>query len=377
LKRRSSFRKAARLAGVVAGACLLFLMALSLWNLAVTRWQHARIPVPGNFYSVDGRQMHLYCSGAGAPTVGIEAGLGSDWLGWQVVQPRLSALTRVCTYDRSGLGWSEPRSGPRDAEAIARQLHALLDNAGVRRPLVLTGHSAGGFYVREYAREFPAEVAGVVLVDSTSPRQIDELPGFRASYEADKRGATRELWSDRLRVWSGWERLMGHCRDTPGKGLAALADLYNAKTCRPEYVDGDLGEYIDFENAANQEARLTSFGNKPLLILSKDPNSRKNGISPNALAELPIWDREQEGLKSLSRSCWRVIARDSGHKIFQDRPEVVQAEISRLIEFLRGGPAPPFGTIGSLQKASPEHPSTTFEPPPVTAVNLYQLRSQP
>jgi pimeloyl-ACP methyl ester carboxylesterase len=342
--RRSSLRKAALVAGPVAGACLVFLLGLSVWNLVVVRWQGAHISVPGSFYSVEGRQMHLYCTGSGAPAVVIEAGLGSDWLGWQVVQPELSKLTRVCTYDRSGLGWSEPRHGPRDAETIARQLHALLNQAGVPRPLVLTGHSAGGFYVREYAREFPAEVAGVVLVDSTSPQQIDELPGFRASYEADRRDATRELWSDRLRVWSGWERLIGQCHETPGKGLDGLADLYAAKTCRPEYVDGELGEYMDFETAGKQAARLTSFGNKPLLILSKDPHWRKSATAPNAAAELPVWDREQEGLKSLSPLSWRVIARNSGHKIYQDRPDVVVSEMSRLIDYVRGGRTPPFGT---------------------------------
>jgi len=307
----------------------------------VSLWRGARAPVAGAFYHVDGRQMHLYCSGAGSPTVVVEAGLGSDWLGWQVVQPVLSKLTRICTYDRSGLGWSEPRPGPRDAEAIARQLHKLLRNARVEGPFVLTGHSAGGLYVREYAREFPADVAGIIFVDSASPQQIDELPGFRAQYEADKRNAARELWSDRLRVWSGWERLSGHCRETPGKGLQALSPLYEAKACRPRYVDGELGEYLDFAVSAREAARLISFGNKPLLILSRDPKNRKTSDPDTGSS---IWDREQEGLKSLSPASWRVIARRSGHKIFQDRPEVVTAEIARLIEYLRGDPAPPFGS---------------------------------
>ena len=114
-----------------------------------------------------------------------------------------------------GMAGGEPRKGPRDAETIVRELHSLLDKAGVKRPFVLAGHSAGGLFVREYAREFPADVAGVALIESSSPRQIDELPGFRASYEEDKQGAERELWEDRLRVWSGWRRLLGQCAGTP------------------------------------------------------------------------------------------------------------------------------------------------------------------
>jgi pimeloyl-ACP methyl ester carboxylesterase len=334
----------ARQARLLAARCLLLLLALSLWNLAVTKWQHAHNPVPGTFYSVDGRQMHLYCSGAGSPTILIEAGAGADWLGWQGVQPQLSQVTRVCTYDRAGHGWSEPRAGPRDAEAIARELHTLLDQAGVRRPLVLTGHSAGGLYVREYAREFPAEVAGVVLIDSSSPQQIDELPGWRASYEADKRDARRQLRWEELRVWSGWERLMGRCRNTPSPELQHLAGQYDAKMCRPEYVGGEDSEFMDFETTCKQAERLTSFGNIPLLIISKDTELRKDGMTARAIAEMPVWAREQEALKSLSPLSWRVIARGSGHAVHHDRLDVIVAEMMRLIGYLREGPAPPFGS---------------------------------
>jgi pimeloyl-ACP methyl ester carboxylesterase len=337
-------RKAALAAGIITGACVLFLLALSLWNLAVTKWQHAHNPVPGEFYSVDGRQMHLYCSGTGSPTVVIEAGAGANSLGWQGAQPQLSQSTRVCTYDRAGHGWSEPRSGSRDAETIVRELHALLDQAGVQRPLVLTGHSAGGLYVREYARESPAEIAGVVLIDSSSPQQIDGLPGWRRSYEADKRDFARQLRWEKLRVWSGWERLMGRCHDTPSKELQYLAGQYDAEMCRPQYVGGEDAEFLYFETTCKQAARLTSFGNIPLLIISQDPDRRREGMTANAIAELPVWAREQEALKSLSALSWRVIARGSGHGVHHDRLDVVVAEMSRLIGYLRGGPAPLFGS---------------------------------
>jgi hypothetical protein len=164
---QSFMAKALRLIKILAAFCVAFLLALPLWNLAVTNWQHAHNPVPGNFYSVNGRQMHIYCSGAGSPTVVIETGASASWLGWQGVQPQLAQVTRVCTYDRAGHGWSEPRPGPRDAETTVRELHGLLDQAGVQRPLVLAGHSLGGLLVREYAREFPAEVVGAVLIDSS------------------------------------------------------------------------------------------------------------------------------------------------------------------------------------------------------------------
>ena len=220
---------------IALGACFLLISAVAASNRVMTRRQHESNPVPGNLYSVDGRQTHLYCAGQGSPTVLIESGLSRDWLDWQGVQPELSRLTKVCTYDRSGLGWSEPRPGPRDAETIARQLHTLLEEAGIERPLVLAGHSGGGFYVREFAREFPDEVAAVVLVDSTSPQQFDELPGFRASYEEFLRNRPQRLWWEKLRVQSGLQRLAGHCRGVPPKNLASLTGQYDAEKCRPEY----------------------------------------------------------------------------------------------------------------------------------------------
>jgi len=125
-----------------------------------------------------------------------------------------------------------------------------------------------------YAREFPAEVVGVALIESSSPRQLDEVPGFRTSYKEDNRNAKRELWEDRVRVWSGWERLLGHCH-VPAKDFPGWVGQYDAMACRPDYVDTDESELSYFEESFKQAGRVVSFGNIPLLIISRDPNLRK------------------------------------------------------------------------------------------------------
>jgi pimeloyl-ACP methyl ester carboxylesterase len=332
-----------RTVGMIAGTVALLLIAGFVWNVVVVKWQHWRNPVPGDFYQIDGRVMHLYCTGHGPQTILIEVGGSADWLGWQGVQTRLSSLTRVCTYDRAGHGWSEPREGVRDAEAIVGELHALLTVAGVPRPLVLTGHSLGGLYVREYAREFGSEVVGVVLVESSTPHQIDELPGWRQSYEADVRNFPAQRWRDRLRVWSGWERLTGQCHNEPSPELQHLSGQYDAEMCRPAYVDADQSELPYFEAASSQSARLVSFGDVPLLIISADPERTRGGMDASAVAELPIWEQEQETQKALSVRSWRVVARGAGHTPHHERLGLVVAEITRLVQYLHGGPAPPFG----------------------------------
>jgi hypothetical protein len=121
---------------------LMLVLAPAVWNLAATRWVHWKNPVPGAFFSVGGYQMHIHCTGSGLPTVVMEAAATASWLAWRRVQPQLSQRTRVCSYDRAGHGWSNLRPGSRDADHVVGELHDLLNQAGVERPLLLVGHSA-------------------------------------------------------------------------------------------------------------------------------------------------------------------------------------------------------------------------------------------
>jgi pimeloyl-ACP methyl ester carboxylesterase len=131
-------------------------------------------PPPGQLADVGDHRLHINCTGTGSPTVVIVSGLG-DWsTSWGVVQPEVAKTTRVCTYDRSGLGWSDASSLPSDAAQFAKELHTLLQNANVPGPYVLVGHSLGGFIVRTFAHDYASEVAGVVLVDSMNPKQVSE-----------------------------------------------------------------------------------------------------------------------------------------------------------------------------------------------------------
>ena len=329
----------------MVGVLAVVLLGPFLWNLAVTRWLRWKNPPLGQLYLVEGKRMHLYCLGDGPQTIVIESGMGDDWLGWQGVQPKLSKLTRTCTYDRLGHGWSEPRSGSGDAVTIARQLKGLLEQAGIRGPIILMAHSAGGLYVREFVGRYAVNVAGVVLLDSSSPEQVDELPGFRASYERGKRSRPAEIFWSRVRVWAGWERLLGRCRSNPPKGLEHLEGNFAAKRCRPDYIGGNLPEYMAFETAAKQAGQTSSFGKIPLLIISEDPE--RTAMTAEDIAEQPVWSREQERLKSLSPLSWRVIARGAGHAVADDKPDLVVQEVESLIDYLRGGPTLAFGSTNT------------------------------
>jgi len=114
--------------------------------------------------------------------------------------------------------------------------------------------------------------------------------------------------------------------------------------CRPRYVDSDESELSDFEKSCGEAARLTSFGNIPLLIISRDPDLPRVGMTDRQIAQEVVWNREQEELKSLSALSWRVIAHGSGHMVPQSRPDVIIREITVLVSYPSGGPTPPFGT---------------------------------
>ena len=121
-------------------------------------------PPLGQLVDVGGYRLHINCTGAGSPTVVIDAGWGdwsASWSSW--VQPEVAKTTRVCTYDRAGMGYSEAGPLPRTAEQFAKELHTLLQRAGIPGPYVLVGHSLGGLPVRVFAHAYATDVAGVVL----------------------------------------------------------------------------------------------------------------------------------------------------------------------------------------------------------------------
>src|ERR671917_85220 len=168
-------------------ALLVLAVAGAIYQAIATELAERAYPPPGEMVGVGGHRLHINCVGRGSPTVVSDAGSGGFSAQWVRVQREVSGTTRVCAYDRAGMGWSEMGPDPRDAERISGELHALLKGANVEGPYVLVGHSFGGLYARTYAARYPDEVAGVVLVDSSSPKQAGHQPATRDSDEPQKR----------------------------------------------------------------------------------------------------------------------------------------------------------------------------------------------
>lgn len=131
-------------------------------------------PPPGRLVDLGTHRLHLHCAGGGLPAVIFDAALGASSLSWSLVQPAVARVTRACTYDRAGFGWSDAGPLPRTAGRIADELHELLVRAAVAGPYVLVGHSFGGLVMRLLAARHVDEVAGLILIEPAVPEEWAE-----------------------------------------------------------------------------------------------------------------------------------------------------------------------------------------------------------
>jgi pimeloyl-ACP methyl ester carboxylesterase len=238
-------------------------------------------PPPGQLVDVGGHRLHLSCTGSGSPTVVLEPGQGgvSSDLAW--IAPAVACGTRVCVYDRAGRGWSDAAEGPADGARIAVDLHTLLLRAGVPGPYVLAGHSFGGLYVQAFAAQFPDDVAGLVLLDSTAPRpgpaRPDRDPGSVLGRVAALLPAVAHLGAGRLIARSSYGSLPPRLRDEARANAAVARNLGSF-----------LDEFIEADTSMQQAASLTDLGSKPLVVLTADTGNAAG------------WMRQQDAMALLS-----------------------------------------------------------------------------
>jgi pimeloyl-ACP methyl ester carboxylesterase len=165
------------------GIVLIALVVLGMaYQIIATEIDKRTYSPHGQLYTVNGHQMHLVCTGEGSPTVILQAGGTADSTWWYWVQNQLAAHTRVCAFDRPGMGWSESTTDPRDALTLMSELHALLAEADVRPPYVMAGHSWGAVLTWIYAAQYPHEIEGIVLIDSALvyPKHFADQAAFDA-----------------------------------------------------------------------------------------------------------------------------------------------------------------------------------------------------
>jgi pimeloyl-ACP methyl ester carboxylesterase len=307
----------------------------------------AKYPPPGQMVDIGGCRLHIQCQGEGrpgAPTVVLETPNGESGLIWAAVQPEVAKFTRVCAYDRAGLGWSDKSPNPRTVANITDDLATLLERAGVKPPYVLVGNSIGGLYARYYAHRHPDQVVGMVLVDSTHEEQTARFPA-----------ALQRMQQQSQQMMVFGMRLFGKLNAI---GLLALLaeggriawPMPLPANVREAYMGLACSGSKSFEAIADETAaveanlatvaatKITTLGDIPLVVLAagQSPISAGRGISAadveqfNALAP-----QLQAELAALSPRGKLVVAENSGHYIQVDQPELVVAAIREVVEAAR------------------------------------------
>jgi pimeloyl-ACP methyl ester carboxylesterase len=278
-------------------------------------------PMPGQLVDVGGHRLHLNCIGSGSPTVILQPGLGdfSSVMGW--IAPAVAAQTRVCVYDRAGRGWSELADGAQDATQIAAELHTLLQEAHIAGPYVLAGHSFGGLYILTYAQRYPAEVAGMVVIDSTNPAPTADPARARAY---DSRSA--DAITDRVAALGAAAARLGLLRLLPAAGYGDLPPLARdeiaAKTATADYASGWINEFVQANASGAEAAMLTDFADKPLIVLTA-------GAETDA-----THDAAQNKLATLSKnSSHRVIEHASHIGLITDQ-QYAQATTQAILDLV-------------------------------------------
>jgi len=276
-------------------------------------------PPPGQLVDVGGHRLHINCTGTGSPTVVIEAGLGdwsTSWGGY--VQPEVAKTTRVCTYDRAGMGWSEAGPLPRDAAQFAEELHTLLQEANIPGPYVMVGHSLGGLVVRVFVHDYASEIAGVVLVESMNPKKFTQSPEIQAQSESRSQPFSFQAALARFGVIRLLVKVPGIAPSLPPN-----EEAYYPLYIRPQSFQATDNESQGMPAAGAQAAAVKSFGDLPLIVLTARLNNNQG------------WQEWQTELLQLSSTSQQLFAENSGHNIQVEEPDAAVAAINQMVQQVR------------------------------------------
>ena len=276
---------------------------------------------PGTTYVVDGHRLHLDCRGQGGPTVVLENGLGEVSASWSRVVAQVGS-TRVCTYDRAGQGWSDD-AGHQDGIAAAHDLHAALAVAGEHGPYVLVGHSIGGPYALVYASEYPDDVAGMVLLDSSSPEQFTVIPSYAGQYAVMRRALAAMPLLNGL----GLGRLTAAV--SPSHLPAAAGSQVEALTASARAAADFRAEWNGLPVLFDQAQAVTSLGTHPLVVLT----------ASESLDDTGGWAEAQRSLAALSDNRQERVVESTHAGLLEDPHGAAESAraIAETVAAIHGG----------------------------------------
>jgi len=276
---------------------------------------------PGRLVDIGSHQMHIWCMGSGQPTVVIDSGLGGNSLEWIKVQRSLAPYVQVCTYDRAGYGWSEPGPLPRTSSRIVDELFTLLVHADVSGPYVLVGHSFGGYTMQLFANRYPAQTAGLVLVDSSHPEQFERFLAPPIKVNLAPSGKNRII------MLSPTPPLPPNLPDE----VKAMVQTLNLKGETRAAMSDEL---LDFRLSAQQVREASTLPDVPMVVLTRGKRVWPDNVRGQRMERL--WSQLQVELAGRAPRVTHIVAQGSGHHIHLDQPELVADSVHMIVDLVRG-----------------------------------------
>lgn len=355
-RRRILFPWPHRLASATHGICFAFAIAMLLSpgravfaqaNPELLRAEDTRLlPYiqPGLLADIGGRRINLHCLGSGGPTVILMSGISSWSPVWYMTHSEIAKRALVCTFDRASYGFSDPAPRPQNVSDTVGDLHEALNVAELPPPFVLVAHSLGGLEARWFAREWPRQVAAMVLLDSSLAGDmliLVDQPGHDEAYGEDR------YVPERLRC----ALMKARGPLNPSNPNDQVCPLLPLPDDAPAALRSVWPNFFTADHAATQVSLLFSlfthhydsadqldFGDKPLIVLSADVGRGWSGsIGAFWRSYRPLWFAQHEALARLStRGAHRVIDQ-SGHEIQLDKPQVVIDAVNEVLQQLQAG----------------------------------------
>jgi pimeloyl-ACP methyl ester carboxylesterase len=294
-------------------------------------------PPIGQMIDIGGYNLHMHAEGKGSPTVVLDAGAGGIGLSWELVRAELAKTNRVVVYDRAGLGWSEPSPYPRDASTMALELHTMVVNANIPAPYVLVGHSLGGVVARQFAANYPEEVAGLVMVDTAHEEQMKYFPEAMVKMVNSMKGMMGLMKSmSKIGLFALKPNLVAI--DDNGKLSNKLVkQMQGMMASSDSHLDAMIAESESVFAAQTQP--VSTLGDLPLTVISHgqlDANAVHPSLGQQVRDEYEAaWQKLQAEITSLSTQGRRIVAERSGHNVMFDQPEIVVESVLEMLKSIQ------------------------------------------
>jgi pimeloyl-ACP methyl ester carboxylesterase len=291
-----------------------------------------------------GRRLNIYCTGKGSPTVVFDSGLGDGTRVWGLIQPAIAKHTRACSYDRAGLGFSDPPTRPSTSANEVDDLHRLLHAAHRRAPYILVGHSLGGMNVKLYAETYLSEVAGLVFVDPSHEDlgkgawAID--PESQKTY-APYMAALQRCLEARPEDFVAGSDLVRNCGPFPSSRYSAAI---NAVELQRGKLRGRLQtriseqENVWFTSADQVRAAYRPLGTIPIIVLTHEAFPRGSAETQEQRnAKNKLWIDLHDQIAGMSTRGRRITVENTGHYIQLEQPQAVTDSILEVLRSARSG----------------------------------------